>query len=277
MVARLLAGECLHGIEVEARCKDGRTLHVLRNTITITTSDQKTRGVVTTDIDITARRELERQVLDQLRTLTDLNAELKSGQKELAKANAQLEKLAATDSLTGLRNRRFFQDTLARSFSFAERHSLPLSLIMIDVDRFKSYNDCFGHPAGDELLKALARLLEHGVRNHDSIARYGGEEFVVLLPTTDVQGSREVAERLRHNAEIYDWPLRPVTISVGAATFTPEQITVGKDPVQELVKAADKALYAAKANGRNRVEHFADIPDPGRTHRAHGRGSKRAA
>jgi two-component system cell cycle response regulator len=277
IVNRLLGGECLHGIEVDARCKDGRVLHVLRNTITMMTSDQKTRGVVTADIDITARRELERQVLDQLRALTELNAELKSGQKKLAKANAQLEKLAATDSMTGLRNRRFFQDTLTRSFSFAERHAMPLSLIMIDVDHFKSYNDCFGHQAGDELLKSLARLLELGVRNHDSVARYGGEEFVVLLPTTGIEGSKEAGERLRHSAETFEWPLRPVTISVGAATFAPEQIANGKDPGHELIKEADKALYYAKARGRNRVEHFSDIPNPSRSQLAHGRGAKRAA
>src|SRR5579883_813117 len=270
IVRRLVAGECLQGVEVEVRCKDGRILHVLRNTITISTTDQRTRGVMTTDIDITARRELERQVLEQLRTVTELNAELKNGQRELAKVNAQLEKLAATDSLTGLRNRRFFQDTLVRAFSFARRHSLPLSLIMIDVD-------CFGHPAGDDLLRSLARLLEHGVRNHDCIARYGGEEFVVLLPTTAVEGSREVAERLRHTVESYDWPLRPVTISVGAATLLMNETDLGKDPAQDLLKAADKALYLAKANGRNRIAHFVDIPNPARTHQAHGRGAKRAA
>ncbi|HEX5325001.1 MAG TPA: diguanylate cyclase [Capsulimonadaceae bacterium] len=275
-LARLIAGECLRGKELAVRCKDDRSLHVLRNTITITTSDQKTRGVMTADIDITARRELEKQVLEQLRTLTDLNAELKIGQKELARANAQLERLAATDSLTGLRNRRFFQDTLVRSFSFAERHRLPLSLIMIDVDRFKSYNDCFGHPAGDDLLKSLARLLEHGVRNHDCIARYGGEEFVVLLPTTAIEGSKEVAERLRSAVAAFEWPLRPVTISVGAATILPDD-SLRKDPVNELVKSADKALYLAKANGRNRIEHFTDIPNPSRSHHAHGRGAKRAA
>lgn len=276
MVRRLVAGECLHGVEVEVCCKDGRMLHVLRNTITICTADQKARGVVTADIDITERRELERQVLEQLRTLTDLNTELQNGQKELARANAKLEKLAATDSLTGLRNRRFFQDTVVRQFSFATRHKLPLSLIMIDVDWFKPYNDTFGHPAGDELLKELARLLENGIRNHDCIARYGGEEFVVLLPTTGLAGSKDVAERLRHTVETHAWHLRPVTISVGAATFTPGEEQPGVDHAQELITAADKALYLAKANGRNRIEHFNDMPANARIPKAHGR-AKRAA
>lgn len=277
MVQRMVAGECLHGEEVEVRCKDGRIVHVLRNTITICTADQAARGVAISDIDITERRKLERKVLEQLRALTELNLELQNGQKELARANAKLEKLAATDSLTGLRNRRFFQDTVIRQFSFAERHRLPLSLMMIDVDRFKPYNDCFGHPAGDELLRVLARLLEHGVRNHDCIARYGGEEFVVLLPTTGIAGSKDVAERLRQAVEEYGWYLRPVTISVGIATFTPGDAEQGLDHAQELVKAADKALYLAKRNGRNQVQHYSEMPLGVRIHQAHGRGARRAA
>ncbi len=128
---------------------------------------------------------------------------------------------------------------------------------MLDVDNFKGFNDSFGHPAGDEILKSLAGLLVEHSRATDFAARYGGEEFAVLLPNTDKQWSLFLAERLRAAIEGKHWPLRPVTASFGAATFHDPHWESGVG--SQLIEAADQALYHSKRNGRNRVAHSDDI------------------
>jgi diguanylate cyclase (GGDEF)-like protein len=171
-------------------------------------------------------------------------------QEELVRLNARLEGLATTDGLTGLCNRRQFDQSLQTAASFAARQGLPLSVVLLDVDHFKGYNDTFGHPAGDEVLRGVARLLRGGLREHDLAARYGGEEFAILLPATDSAAGLALAERLRASIQSDLRARRPVTASLGVATATPPS-----PDVATLVDEADRALYRSKRLGRNRVTH----------------------
>ena len=175
-------------------------------------------------------------------------------QAELERQNGRLEALATTDELTGLNNRRRFFEALDCHFALASRQRLPLSLVMLDVDHFKAYNDEFGHSAGDDVLRGVAELLRDRTRGHDTAARYGGEEFVVLLPATGPIVARGMAERLRGAFERRAWPRRPITVSLGVATMTPRMRRAA-----ELVDQADRALYHAKGGGRNRVSHATDL------------------
>lgn len=162
----------------------------------------------------------------------------------------QAEKLATTDGLTGLLNRRTFDAVLDRRWREAQRYKRPLSLLLLDIDHFKKVNDAHGHPAGDSVLAAVAGILEQCARDTDAVARYGGEEMALVLPETDEAGARVIAERIRKAVEAAQTPTEQgalrVTVSIGIATQ-------GKSP-EELLDAADKALYRAKQSGRNRVE-----------------------
>ena len=143
-----------------------------------------------------------------LEEFTRLNNELVNTQRELAQrnseladANAQLESLATTDGLTGVKNHRAFQESLEREYARAMRYGSPLSLLMLDVDHFKQFNDQFGHPAGDEALKQVARILASESRSDALVARYGGEEFAVILPNCGYEEAAGIAERVRRAVE----------------------------------------------------------------------------
>ena len=178
----------------------------------------------------------------------------KSMEDQLAEANRRLQILATRDGLTGLGNRRAFDEALVREHRRATRDGECLALIMIDVDRFKSFNDCYGHPAGDECLKQVAHAIAATIRRPgDLAARYGGEEFVVLLPNTDEKGAAEVAERVRLAVsglalEHVDAMDRIVTISAGVSATEDRTGETGPD---ELLRNADRALYCAKHGGRD--------------------------
>lgn len=190
---------------------------------------------------------LARQVMAQLELRREVR-ERQRYQEQLEAANAQLKELAERDELTGLANRRVLLRYLDTELQRARRSGEPTSLILLDVDEFKAYNDTFGHLAGDEVLRRLGGLLPRLLRASDLAARYGGEEFMVLLPNTPNAGALGVAERIRQAVEQGAWPLRPVTVSLGVATRT--------DPSGgslSLIEAADQALYKAKQAGRNRV------------------------
>jgi diguanylate cyclase (GGDEF)-like protein len=184
-------------------------------------------------------------------------AALRVKQRQMEKAIRDLTRVASTDELTGLRNRRRFGEDLAAACAFARREGSPLSLIMLDVDHFKSYNDSFGHIAGDRILCIFAEILGGMSRQYDVVARFGGEEFTVLLPATDHPAAREAGERQRRALESYDWPLHPITASLGIATLA------GGDDVTpiRLLDRADLALYQSKHDGRNRITHFDELPD----------------
>ena len=174
--------------------------------------------------------------------------ELERYHRELEEANDQLRKLAVTDELTGLRNRRSFEERLIMEFSMARRRKRELSVLLIDVDNFKTINDRFGHAAGDEVLRRLGTILRTTVRLPDLPARYGGEEFVVLLPESGEESAMGLARRVMQRVAAEDWDNEPLTISVGMAAMN-ESLESG----YQLVELADEALYAAKRAGKNRV------------------------
>ncbi len=178
--------------------------------------------------------------------------------RELVEKNAQLERMATTDELTGLPNRRFFLDSLERELRKLTRVATDqhLSLLVLDLDRFKTVNDRFGHAAGDEVLRLVARGLSQTVRATDLPARFGGEEFAILLPNTGAEGARFLAEKLRSEVEAerirFDGNDLSVTISVGVATLSSPS-RYDESIAEDLLKRADEAMYQAKSGGRNRV------------------------
>ena len=163
----------------------------------------------------------------------------------------QMEELAITDPLTGAYNRRYFMTQIDRQMSIARRHSLPMCILMMDIDYFKEVNDIYGHLAGDLVLQELVQLLKKQLRTHDVLARYGGEEFVIMSTEKSESGLIAFAERLRQTIEqtpiIFEGSLISVTVSFGVVIVLPEQT------YEDAIKAADRALYNAKKNGRNQV------------------------
>ncbi|KAA3652325.1 MAG: diguanylate cyclase [Proteobacteria bacterium] len=177
-------------------------------------------------------------------------------------AQIQLEQLAAKDALTGLANRRAFDERLDAEWRRCQRGGQLLSIIMVDVDHFKTYNDTYGHPQGDVCLRSVASVLAGvAARTGDLVARYGGEEFVVVLPGTNSAGARVVAERIRVAIAALDMPHAAssvgahVSVSLGVASADPSKLAAAS-----LLMAADQALYAAKKLGRNRVEVAGEVP-----------------
>src|SRR6201996_5330186 len=183
----------------------------------------------------------------------ELEAKIPERTHELAEANARLAQLAVTDGLTNLYNHRHFHERLSLEVERSQRSGLPLSLLMIDVDNFKLFNDTFGHPAGDEVLRQLARVFADTRRANDVVARYGGEEFAVTLVDTAKFTAAKVAEKIRERVNAHDFSdaapkAGKLAVSIGVATFPDD----GTD-AEALVRAADTALYGAKRAGRNRV------------------------
>ena len=166
----------------------------------------------------------------------------------------EYEQRSITDSLTGLRNRRYLEERLLEEISQARRYRSSMCLLMIDVDHFKSYNDSFGHPAGDHVLKLIANAFRETLRTADVAARYGGEEFAILLPHTSGEEAAVIAERIRQRVERTEFPHRAVTISAGVAGYTNEF----EEP-KDWITAADMALYDAKEQGRNVVSVYEDL------------------
>lgn len=181
---------------------------------------------------------------------------LRESQQQLQKSNFELQRLTNTDGLTSIANRRYFDDYLNAEWKRAKRVQQEISLLLIDVDNFKLYNDNYGHVAGDQVLKNVARAMEaSAVRSSDLSARYGGEEFAVILPGTDAEGARAAGEKLRemvealHIGHAHSITSEWVTVSIGAATVIPKEEQTQSD----LIRLADKRLYKAKQRGKNRV------------------------
>jgi diguanylate cyclase (GGDEF)-like protein/PAS domain S-box-containing protein len=175
--------------------------------------------------------------------------------KEIEKMKEKAVQLSYTDDLTGIYNHRFFIQQLNLEVERQKRYPGPLSLLMIDIDYFKDYNDHNGHLAGDEALRAIALLIQHGVRQSDIVARYGGEEFAAILIKTGKEEAAEIAERVRKSVSETQFPDEKeqpngdLTVSIGLATFSSSTPTL-----TDLIREADHALYRAKSKGRNRIE-----------------------
>lgn len=224
-----------HEADYRALTRDGRyvwirdVVHVLRN------AAGEVEALVGFMFDISERKQTEQQLL------------------QLQK---QLEELSYQDGLTGVANRRMFDNRLQMEWSNAQRNSLPLSLILLDIDYFKQYNDHYGHVRGDDCLKSVGQALSGAaVRPRDLLARYGGEEFVLLLPETDAQAAAQVSERCRQlirgqNIQHAHSQVAPLlTISLGVGTLIPGPF----DQPQAFLERVDRLLYKAKHQGRNQA------------------------
>ncbi|MET0532951.1 MAG: diguanylate cyclase [Steroidobacter sp.] len=202
---------------------------------------------------------LENRVRERTQALEARNEELSRLRLALETANQRLKRLVAADSLTGIANRRHFDRVLERELRWARRERQPLSLIFLDLDEFKRFNDTYGHTQGDEVLRRVAQTLDETFRRGGLVARYGGEEFTVVLPGVDARRAGLYAERLRRRV----WRLAIVnvasqvsdrmSISAGVATVTPHAPGFIDATPDALLCAADQALYRAKCQGRNRV------------------------
>lgn len=200
--------------------------------------------------------ESERLAQKELLLNEELEKRIQERTRELEQANRRLNTLSRIDGLTEIPNRRYFEESYRSEWKRCEREKGYLSLIMIDVDDFKAFNDNYGHPAGDECLKAIAAALGDSLRRgEDFVGRYGGEEFIVLLPGHKEESARQLAEKLRSSVEALQIPhdystISPwVTISLGIASRDPSSSMTQ----EQLLKAADQALYTAKRNGKNRM------------------------
>lgn len=198
------------------------------------------------------------EVTNYIAVFSDIT-QLKLNQQKLEEANEELHRLSYMDGLTNVMNRRFFDESLDREWKRAIENKTPVSLILLDIDFFKNYNDTYGHQSGDDCLKQVATALKGTLkRSVDWVARFGGEEFAVVLPNTDVEGASRVAEALRSSVEALRIPhvqskvSEYVTISVGVATLIPDWVS----KPEELISAADQMLYQAKQDGRNRVKIY---------------------
>lgn len=218
-------------------------------------------GSVSGFTDITVFRQQQEMIMmqvvrsnEQTVVLSEQALELEKANDELEKANTKLQELATIDGLTGIKNHRSFQEELEKELQISRRSGRPLSLLLLDVDKFKGFNDDFGHPAGDEVLRGVSQILCDVARESDFVARYGGEEFVIVLPETPEHGAFEAAERYRRAIEEHSWPHRQVTASFGIST-----LSANTENRAQLIALADSALYESKRKGRNCSTHASSL------------------
>lgn len=192
----------------------------------------------------------EEATLSMQSTMESMTAEMKTLRAEVARLNSE----ATTDALTKVNNRRAFDNDIESTISIARKEGKALSLLMIDIDHFKRFNDQFGHTIGDKVLRFVATMLKKNIKGSDSVARYGGEEFAIILPETDYEGAITVAENMRERLakqtlsdSAAKMQLGTITVSIGVAFYRDGEIS------DDLVNRADKCLYEAKNQGRNRV------------------------
>jgi len=204
----------------------------------------------------TPMRGLDQELIGIVADFKDIS-DRKKAEEALQQANMELHRLASIDGLTQIANRRRFDEVLKLEWRRLQREKLPLSLIMIDIDYFKIYNDTYGHQQGDNCLQSVARSIsQQSKRPADLVARYGGEEFVVILPNTDIEGATHLAEQIRKQVQLLNIPHKNspvtpiVTISLGVSTVVP----VPDYSPEQLLAGADQCLYQAKKAGRNRVQ-----------------------
>lgn len=202
-----------------------------------------------------------RKLSQQLKLdVEERSQELYQTNQLLKEANAELEKISLTDKLTTVYNRRYFDGALKKEWHRGKRDDHSLALIMLDIDKFKDFNDTYGHLAGDQCLESIAKRIKMKVkRPGDFVARYGGEEFAVVLPNTSIEGAVSLAKEIRADIESLGNPCEgieaKVTVSLGVAAVIPDASV----ELEDLIAAADQALYQAKETGRNRVISFGEV------------------
>jgi diguanylate cyclase (GGDEF)-like protein/PAS domain S-box-containing protein len=245
-LAGLPAGVPEMSVEMRALIADGRPW---QGEVESTRPDGRRRYV---DLAVSAIKNPSGNLVNVIWTQHDIT-ERKLGELAVTRVNKELRELAVKDDLTGTFNRRYLDGSLQREFVRARRYRLPFSILMIDIDRFKEANDRFGHPFGDYVLRTISDLMREASRETDIITRYGGEEFCLLLPNTDREGARNLAERIRSVVEghVFEQGDRraAITLSVGGVTLGESDAK----SAQDLVDCADQALLRAKESGRNAV------------------------
>ncbi|WP_431028488.1 sensor domain-containing diguanylate cyclase [Lysinibacillus sp. LZ02] len=203
------------------------------------------------------KRKMEEAYVEKNKALAKLEQiykEIEQKQAELIAINSGLIEISYTDKLTGIKNRRFFQEKLEEHIDLYRKGGKSFSLFILDIDYFKKVNDTYGHQIGDVVLVKLAKILSNHVRSEDVAARFGGEEFTIILPNTNAIEAKHIAEKLNHVVEQAEWEeTGGLTVSIGIATFTDQ------DTEASIILNADQALYASKKNGRNRATHFVEL------------------
>ena len=230
--------------------KDGSRFEIEWHVSPIRDADGVVTQYVSIHRDVTAVQQFQRTISQYVEQLLEQQRLSLTKQADLNAANAQLRALATTDGLTGVFNHRHFHEQLGKISADAR----AISLLMIDVDHFKSFNDAFGHPAGDRVLQKVADALRAVARKSDVVVRYGGEEFAVLIADSDADAALALAERIHQRIESIRGAEREISVSVGVST-----IAGGDGAGRMLLEQADVALYAAKAAGRNRVMHYRHV------------------
>lgn len=235
------------------RTKAGEDLLISWSNTALADASGNISYIIATGIDITQQRKAEQELLDYQKNLERI-VEVRTA--ELNALNKQLELIAYKDPLTDIYNRRYLMQAISKELHSAARHDYEISVLMLDVDYFKQYNDAYGHLQGDECLRRIAQLLKsHFQRMTDVVARYGGEEFCVLLPGIDESQAMHMSEMFRHlleqaNIEHSASPIAGyITMSIGITTCSP----TFECNAERLLETADSALYIAKQNGRNQI------------------------
>jgi len=249
-----MAGSGRYRHEHRMRRTDGREIWVLdRGEVVERDADGQPIRMAGCVTDISARKHDEQALRKATEALAEMNAHLEQKvaerTEELARANAELRMLARRDALTGLPNRLAGNERLADEFVRMKRSSEPYTVLMMDLDHFKSINDSHGHAAGDAVLRHVADLLRQSMRESDFVARFGGEEFLAVLPATGLEGAQIVGEKIREAIEVSPAPfVGRLSISLGLALATPDH-----DDMDVAIRQADRGLYQAKHSGRNRL------------------------
>jgi diguanylate cyclase (GGDEF)-like protein/PAS domain S-box-containing protein len=235
------------GRDLAGRKRDGSVFPIEVGLSRVTTSSGE--YTIAAAVDLSVQKVAEERIANQAH--------------ELEEANVKLAEMASTDSLTKLWNRRSFIDQLGIQLEMSLRTSRPLSVLMLDIDHFKPYNDNYGHLAGDAVLRQVAQILRDRARRSDYVARIGGEEFGVISSETDSRGATRLGERFRAAIEAASWQRRSVTVSIGATTVHHPRDEWHADPssYSSVLGEADKALYYSKEHGRNRVTHVEALLD----------------
>jgi two-component system, cell cycle response regulator len=250
-ISAIFSGESLEDLDWQLKMPSNETRHFVGNIFGLRNLHGELIGAICANLDITERKKAEQRIDEQMVTINLYAKELQRQKTQLEKANRRLEHLALTDGMTGLLNHRGFQEELERAYDRHMRLGLPLSLVLMDVDNFKLFNDTFGHQGGDAVLQRFGQLLQSSTRRHEPAARYGGEEFAVILEGADAECAIRAAERFREAIQKRRWPFQQITASFGVAT-----VHDGAISREELIRRSDIALYASKRNGKDRVTHY---------------------